>query len=162
MKIIPVILLLVFSCAVCAQELKEKYAEADGFRQKYEAGYFGGNITPRWIGNTHFCWYAVKTPAGTDFILVNAGKRQKQPAFDQKAMAKALTAELGRKVEPGKMPFREIVFSDDLKQLTFVTEGMKRTNPVGVGTRKNHSLLIDKIDILSASVFDRVYYLKGK
>ena len=51
MKIIPVILLLVFSCAVCAQELKEKYAEADGFRQKYEAGYFGGNITPRWIGN---------------------------------------------------------------------------------------------------------------
>ena len=60
MKIIPVILLLVFSCAVCAQELKEKYAEADGFRQKYEAGYFGGNITPRWIGNTHFCWYAVK------------------------------------------------------------------------------------------------------
>ena len=34
MKIIPVILLLVFSCAVCAQELKEKYAEADGFRQK--------------------------------------------------------------------------------------------------------------------------------
>lgn len=44
MKIIPVILLLVFSCAVCAQELKEKYAEADGFRQKYEAGYFGGNI----------------------------------------------------------------------------------------------------------------------
>ena len=56
MKIIPVILLLVFSCAVCAQELKEKYAEADGFRQKYEAGYFGGNITPRWIGNTHFCW----------------------------------------------------------------------------------------------------------
>ncbi len=46
MKIIPVILLLVFSCAVCAQELKEKYAEADGFRQKYEAGYFGGNITP--------------------------------------------------------------------------------------------------------------------
>ena len=41
MKIIPVILLLVFSCAVCAQELKEKYAEADGFRQKYEAGYFG-------------------------------------------------------------------------------------------------------------------------
>ena len=64
MKIIPVILLLVFSCAVCAQELKEKYAEADGFRQKYEAGYFGGNITPRWIGNTHFCWYAVKTPAG--------------------------------------------------------------------------------------------------
>ena len=109
------------------QELKEKYAEADGFRQKYEAGYFEGNITPRWIGNTHFCWYAVKTPAGTDFILVNAGKRQKQPAFDQKAMAKALTAELGRKVEPGKMPFREIAFSDDLKQLTFVTEGMKYT-----------------------------------
>ena len=44
----------------------------------------------------------------------------------------------------------------------FVTDGMKRTNPVGVGTRKNHSLLIDKIDILSAGVFDRVYYLKGK
>lgn len=30
MKIIPVILLLVFSCAVCAQELKEKYAEQMG------------------------------------------------------------------------------------------------------------------------------------
>ena len=44
----------------------------------------------------------------------------------------------------------------------FVTDGMKRTNPVGVGTCKNHSLLIDKIDILSAGVFDRVYYLKGK
>ena len=46
MKIIPVILLLVFSCAVCAQELKEKYAEADGFRQKYEAGYLEGISLP--------------------------------------------------------------------------------------------------------------------
>ena len=36
MKIIPVILLLVFSCAVCAQELKEKYAEAPGLDSPHD------------------------------------------------------------------------------------------------------------------------------
>lgn len=46
MKIIPVILLLVFSCAVCAQELKEKYAEADGFRQSMRPDILEGISLP--------------------------------------------------------------------------------------------------------------------
>lgn len=46
MKIIPVILLLVFSCAVCAQELKEKYAEADGFRQSMRPDILKGISLP--------------------------------------------------------------------------------------------------------------------
>ena len=33
MKIIPVLLLLVFSCAGCAQELKEKYVESSQVRR---------------------------------------------------------------------------------------------------------------------------------
>lgn len=46
MKIIPVILLLVFSCAVCAQELKEKYAEADGFRKSMRPDILEGISLP--------------------------------------------------------------------------------------------------------------------
>lgn len=126
MKFSGLFLLLLLCGQLNAQNLKEKYNLADQYGQKYNAGYYG-NITPLWIGGNHCFWYAVKTAEGTDFILVDAVKKTKKPAFDQVAMAKAMSAETGRKIEPLKQPFREISFSDDRRKIMFTVEGMKYT-----------------------------------
>lgn len=126
MKFSGLFLLLLLCGQLNAQNLKEKYSIADQYGQKYNAGYYG-NITPSWIGDSHCFWYSVKTAEGTDFILVDAVKKTKKPAFDQVAMAKAMSAETGRKIEPLKQPFREISFSDDHRKIMFTVEGMKYT-----------------------------------
>lgn len=56
MKLIGVMMLVVLCSAMKAQDLKEKYKNADGYRQKYNAGYFYGDVTPQWIGDGHCFW----------------------------------------------------------------------------------------------------------
>jgi dipeptidyl aminopeptidase/acylaminoacyl peptidase len=102
-----------------AQEIEERYRVADAFKQKYGDGYFRGNITPAWIENTRTLWYSVKTPRGTEFVLVDADKKTKRPAFDPVALAKALTRERGKQVEPYNLPFPFITFSDKNKKIKF-------------------------------------------
>lgn len=113
-------------CLACvgrmqAQDLKEKYKRADDYRQKYEAGYFYGRVNPKWIGDSHYFWYSVKTPEGVRFMLVDAEKGTRKPAFDQVALARVLEKEWGRKVEALQLPFGEIAFLDDLRMMTFKT-----------------------------------------
>lgn len=127
MKLIGVMMLVMLCSAMKAQDLKEKYKNADGYRQKYNAGYFYGDVIPQWIRDRHCFWYTLKTPQGTDFILVDADKKMKKPVFDQKAMAKILSVELGKEIRPMEMPFRSLTFSDDLKKISFVVEGTKYT-----------------------------------
>ncbi|MDR2414385.1 MAG: DPP IV N-terminal domain-containing protein [Odoribacteraceae bacterium] len=102
-----------------ARDLKERYANADAFRQKYTDGYYRGNVAPAWIENTSCFWYSTRTPRGTEFFLVDAKKRDKQPAFDQEALAKVLGKGKKEAIDPYKLPFSSISFSDGIKKIKF-------------------------------------------
>ncbi len=85
----------------------------------YHAG-----VRPTWLSDEHF-WYRTTTEEGTRFILVDAAKNTRGPAFDQTKVAALLSAALGGKYEAGKLPFQTIELADDAKSFTFNATGKR-------------------------------------
>ncbi|MDR0766570.1 MAG: S9 family peptidase [Odoribacteraceae bacterium] len=114
---------LLVHAAVHAGDIKEKYADANAFRQKYSDGYYHGNVTPAWVENTGYFWYSTRTARGTEFFLVDANKRVKRHAFDHEALAKALGRGKKEPVDPYKLPCNAITFTAGMKQIQFTVRG---------------------------------------
>ncbi|MDR1274531.1 MAG: S9 family peptidase [Odoribacteraceae bacterium] len=117
------IIALLVAGGTSARDLREKYREADAFRQKYGDLYFRGDVAPAWIEGTRHFWYSVKTPGGTEFMLVDADKREKKRAFDPVALARALGAARGVEVDPRRLPFPAITFEKGLEKIKFTAFG---------------------------------------
>ena len=81
------------------------------------------DVRPNWTGHSDQFWYRVLTARGSEFILVNAAKGSRQPAFDQNKLASALGAKTGDKLEGENLPFNTIQLSEDLKTVSFVYKG---------------------------------------
>lgn len=101
------------------KELVEAYQRANGFQRFANNAAFKLTLTPNWFGG-HYFWYrnGLKNE-NKEFVLVDAEKGEKRPAFDHKRLAEALSKEVGEKVDPAKLPFETIQFSNDLKELKF-------------------------------------------
>lgn len=69
----------------------------------------GGKVTPHWIGDpgkpSDRFWYRVDLPGGgMQFILVDAGKGLRHPAFDHDRVASEMSRLLGGKIDPNNLP----------------------------------------------------------
>ncbi|HLH19087.1 MAG TPA: DPP IV N-terminal domain-containing protein, partial [Bryobacteraceae bacterium] len=58
-----------------------------------------------WIGHTGHFWYPRAVKGGTEFILVDAAKQTKQPAFDHEKLAAAISTATGRHYTALTLPF---------------------------------------------------------
>ncbi|UCG26871.1 MAG: DPP IV N-terminal domain-containing protein [Bacteroidales bacterium] len=79
---------------------------------------FGASVRPSWIDTDRF-WYRNSIPAGSEFIIVDARKRTRAPAFDHEKLAAALTKVTGETHKAFDLPFSRIEFSDDGRYVTF-------------------------------------------
>jgi len=68
-------------------------------------------------------WYRKTVKGGHEFILVDAEKATKRPAFDHEKLAAALNKETGEKFTATTLPFRAIRFVDDEKAIGFEYRG---------------------------------------
>lgn len=127
MKYWNLFLSLLLCYGLNAQNIKEKYKLADEYWYKYHSKYYHGDITPHWIGNTHFFWYKTTDASGTTFVLTDADKKTKQPAFNHQALAKALTTASGQETNANHLPFGEITFTEDLNEISFRWKGTAYT-----------------------------------
>jgi len=82
---------------------------------------------PEWIGKTSSFWYSTLTEKGTEYYLVDATTNKKSPLFDAEKLAAQLTQLSGKPVKPNELPVRGIKFSEDLKSLTFNSNGFEWT-----------------------------------
>jgi hypothetical protein len=79
-------------------------------------------VDPHWLAESgkdaaRF-WYRVDTGRErTEFILVDADKGERGPAFDHARVAEALARLLGKPVEPHALPVESLDFSDDGAQV---------------------------------------------
>ena len=81
-------------------------------------------IEPHWFadasGTTNQFWYRVDLAGGQrEFILVDAVKGARKPAFDHARLAEALARETGKPADAKKLPFKSVKFSPDGKTLAF-------------------------------------------
>ncbi|MBX3118842.1 MAG: S9 family peptidase [Fimbriimonadaceae bacterium] len=102
-----------------SEQLLEAYRRADQWGGRARDATFNLSLNATWINNELF-WYRKELKGNSqEFILVEAAKAAKKPAFDHKRLAEALSKTLGRAVEPTKLPFQTIRLASDLGQVEF-------------------------------------------
>jgi dipeptidyl aminopeptidase/acylaminoacyl peptidase len=89
-----------------------------------ERGVYKARITSHWFqDNTRF-WYRNDLSGGAkEFILVDAEKGTRQPAFDHGKLAAALSKAAGEEFKADHLPFSDIQFVEDGKAVKFEAAG---------------------------------------
>ncbi|WP_298733033.1 S9 family peptidase [uncultured Chitinophaga sp.] len=112
-------LMMVLCGRLQAQGTADDYRRANDWNNIIRNKLYYAPYNVNWIGESHRCWYYHQTPRGKEFILVDADKRSKQPAFDHERLAKSLTALLQRPYEAYALPFSSISYSFNRDTLHF-------------------------------------------
>ncbi len=106
-----------------SQMSADVYKKADDLAKATADKVYYGNVRPVWIGKTNSFLYENLTPSGTEFMIVDAEKLTKRKAFNQERFAESLGKETGKVFEPGKLPIRNLIFSDRLLSFAFTYDG---------------------------------------
>jgi dipeptidyl aminopeptidase/acylaminoacyl peptidase len=104
----------------------DDYARAE----KFLAGYtrplvLHGAVKPTWLpGNDDRFWYRVVVgeQGAAEFVLVDAAKGVKTPAFDHARVAAALSAAAGGKYDATHLPFTQFTYSPDRRSISVTVD----------------------------------------
>jgi dipeptidyl aminopeptidase/acylaminoacyl peptidase len=105
---------------VLSQITAADYKRADDIGKIGPEKVYNGNVRPTWIGTTNSFLYENNTPDGIEYLIVNSVNRTRKKAFDQQKFAKAFESVTGKKAEAGKLPIRNLIFSDKLGSFAFI------------------------------------------
>jgi len=87
---------------------------------------FKDRITPHWFADNVRFWYRNDlADRRKEFILVDAEKRTREPAFDHARLAASLAKATGTEIQADRLPFDEIAFLDDVAGIQFRGQGIK-------------------------------------
>lgn len=105
-------LALAWPSTTLAQGTRADYERAANLRKLTENRVFRDRVEPHWLpGNTQF-WYRVKTGTAThEFILVDAEKGERKPAFDPAKLATALTQAGVTNAQADSLPLDQVEFN---------------------------------------------------
>lgn len=106
-----------------AQITKEDYNRAVNFKEQLDNKVLHGYFEVNWIGKTGNFWYQVLTEEGEKYYFVFPDKKEKKEAFSLVELTGALSEQLNKQVAASKTSVSNIEFSDDLKTLSFVSNG---------------------------------------
>jgi hypothetical protein len=101
------------------QVTQADYDRAASLRGKYQSLVINNPERVTWIGDTSHFWYRKSVKGGFQFVLVDAATLKKEPAFDHERLATSLSAAVGEKVSPLKLPFTTIIFVDNERAIEF-------------------------------------------
>lgn len=90
----------------------------------------GGRAT--WLPDDRF-WYRNVTADGTEFVLVDAARRTRGPAFDHAKLAAALSSAAGTTYNASHLPFTEFDLGADGKTLSFNVKARRWTCDLQAG-----------------------------
>lgn len=83
-------------------------------------GEYKSVVTPHWFADDSKFWYRNELRGGaSEFILVDAERGVRRPAFNHNKLAAALSKAAGKDFKPDHLPFTAIEFSDDGKSVKF-------------------------------------------
>jgi dipeptidyl aminopeptidase/acylaminoacyl peptidase len=93
---------------------------------KGPSGVYRDRVDAHWFAEETKFWYRNDLKGGTkEFILVDAGKGTRGPAFDHQKLAAALSETSGKEYRADRLPFTAIEFARDPKELRFDAAGRR-------------------------------------
>ncbi|MGE5294457.1 MAG: DPP IV N-terminal domain-containing protein [Solirubrobacterales bacterium] len=124
--ILCVVVLLMMVSATRAQGTRSDYERAMRLREVTADTVFRDRVTPHWFaGNAKF-WYRNDLAGDArEFVLVDAEKGTRTPAFDHEKFAASLSKVLGKTIDAKKLPVERLVFNDAGMQLSFTCESRR-------------------------------------
>ncbi|MBX9585198.1 MAG: DPP IV N-terminal domain-containing protein, partial [Gemmataceae bacterium] len=88
------------------------------------AGVYKDRITPHWFAGDARFWFRNDLKGGAkEFVLVDAEKGTRGPAFDHAKLATGLSKAAGKEYPADRLPFDDLAFADDLQSVTFDAAG---------------------------------------
>ncbi|MEZ0485274.1 S9 family peptidase [Fibrella aquatica] len=101
----------------------EDYKRSDALKEALKDKLYNVPGTVHWLPNSQRFWYLTRTRRGAEFVIVDAVRKTRQPAFDAEQLAQRLSAATGKKINPYQLPFTAISFGKDDEAVEFVAEG---------------------------------------
>ncbi len=109
-----------------AQGTLEDYQRASQFLPgKISRKVSFGEVTPHWIEESSRFWYRKLSSGGKEFLLVDATKPSREPAFDHVRLAAALSAAAHREYKATELPFDTFDFADGGKFIHFESDQIR-------------------------------------
>jgi dipeptidyl aminopeptidase/acylaminoacyl peptidase len=105
---------------------RENYVRAEALLPgRVNALVLNERVIPNWLGSRDEFWYRRETPAGHEFVIVDAASGRKRPAFDHPAIAVALSQATAQPADAVKLPFDSFtpVGDGELKKLRVKVAG---------------------------------------
>jgi dipeptidyl aminopeptidase/acylaminoacyl peptidase len=100
------------------------YERARSLRTKYAGNVFKDRIEPHWLAGDVRFWYRNDLAEGRrEYIMVDAEKGVRKPAFDHAKLAASLTKALGKETSGVRLPLEKLSFSDDAANAWFEAGG---------------------------------------
>lgn len=112
----------------------DDYARAEKFMAYNTNPLVFHAVRPEWVGDSDSFWYRDQGPEGVQFVLYDAMRQTREPAFDHAKLAAAFSQASGRHVDPAHLPFNNIEFVPDLSGV-IVSVGQRRWRCDRVGNR---------------------------
>ena len=119
--------LLMIPTIVVAQGTPADYQRAEGFRSLVSGRVYHSAVSPNWIGESSRFWYRNTIPEGSEFLLVDADRASRRPAFDHERLARSLSEASGQAITARKLPFTSFTFSEDGRSIGFVFDDSEWT-----------------------------------
>jgi|GEM_PF-23284 len=96
------------------QGTKEDYARAEALREQTRGKVFKARVEPHWFGGGTRFWYRNDLGSGThEFVVADAPKGTRRPAFDHEKLAKTLSKSSGKTIAAKSLPFDQIEINDE-------------------------------------------------
>jgi dipeptidyl-peptidase 4 len=100
------------------------YQRAEKFLTYNTAPLVFHRVRATWLPGDRF-WYRNVGPDGIEFVLFDAARGTRQPAFDHAKVAAALSAAAGKTYDAAHLPFMTFEFSADQQSISFSLRGQE-------------------------------------
>jgi hypothetical protein len=105
-------------------DLRQAYQRAAALAASTRGKVFKDTLTPHWFADNTCFWYRNELSEGAkEFVVVDAAKGKRAPAFDHDRLAAALTQAADKKYDGKRLPFEQIEFIDGQRAVLFKVEG---------------------------------------
>src|SRR5713101_1648650 len=119
MNLVIRLLLPLAPLVAMAQGTLADYQRARGLHDKLQGLAVNVAGPANWIDDTDRFWFRKSVKGGHEFVVVDADRLTRRPAFDHEKLAAALSSVSGEKYDSLKLPFAEITFVDKQQAIQF-------------------------------------------
>lgn len=103
------------------------YQRADSLRSRVSKLVYDTILDLEWVEKSNRFWYRKNSRDGKEFILVDAERLERKPAFDHTRLADSLSLQTGKEFKANDLPFNRITFIDEGQVIEFVVDSIKWT-----------------------------------